>query len=54
MSRFVYIIYALIISVVSTGINMSQTDGQRSAGRGWGSGGHSSGGSGWSYGGSHK
>ena len=54
MPRILYVIYALVVTVVSTGINLGQLDGHSSSPRGWGSSGHYSGGSGWSYGGSHK
>lgn len=54
MSRLFYVIYAVVVVLISTGINSAQTGKQGSAGRGWGSSGYHSGGSGWSYGGGHK
>ncbi|WP_432723549.1 hypothetical protein R0381_000992 [Jeongeupia wiesaeckerbachi] len=51
MSRFVYVIYCLIVIAVSTLINLSQTDDSGRSSRGWG-GGYYGGGS--SYSGGHK
>ncbi|HSC79373.1 MAG TPA: hypothetical protein VLC08_03375 [Chitinolyticbacter sp.] len=52
MSRFAYTLYAIVVIVICTLINLSLSDDNSSSGRGWGSG--RSSGSGWSSGGWHK
>ncbi|WP_169741280.1 hypothetical protein [Andreprevotia chitinilytica] len=55
MSRFVYLIYALVVTTVATGVDLAQVrSSSGSSARGWGSSGYHSGGSGWAGGGAHK
>lgn len=50
MRRGLYSIYAIVVCVVATIINLAMSDGSGTSSRGWSSGG----GSGYTSGGSHK
>ena len=55
MNRFVYLLYGLVVVLISTSVHVGKLERSSSASSGWGSGprgGFSSGG--WSTGGGHK
>jgi hypothetical protein len=53
MGRGTFIVYAFVVMLIATFINLALSDGGGTSPRSWSTG-SSSGGSGWSSGGAHK